>query len=313
MTNPYQQQHGSSNFDSLASAGLPPPTARRPSYASVVSGNNPVLSRPSRSGFSHLLNPSPDSEQQQQQQQQPYAGNLYATSPDSGMAHIRNGASAEDVPAGIHQGNNAAMWHPRLGSSFPHFSRAFDLYMNKDPLFSPHPAGPEDVRFAPGNPMPNISSTGFLSPSYLRGTVYLQTLEEKHRAKILAEREGHTSNGQPGARSSVLSQLGISGNVRLPLPVNKVSGSAHRGVAYDIVETPLSAEASDAIDSLPSRWNKEDKEGALEVMGDGYEVRHTGRSLDSHEASAIRADHYMSPYCGVYYFEITVLNKKKDK
>jgi hypothetical protein len=232
---------------------------------------------------------------------------------DAGMAHIRNGASAEDVPAGIHQSNNAAMWPPRLGSSFPHFSRAFDLYMNKDPLLSTNPVGPEDVRFASGNPMPNVSNTGFLSPSYLRGTVYLQKLEEKHRARVLAEREGHTSKGQPGVSSSVSSQLGINGSIRLPLPVNKVSSSAHRGVAYDIIEKPLLPEDDDAVDPLPSRWSKEDKEGALEVLGDGYEVRHTGRSQDSHEASAIRADHYMSPSCGVYYFEITVLNKKKDK
>lgn len=322
MTNPYQQQHGSANFsggESLASAGLPPLNARRPSYASVVSGNPSSLSRPSRSsGFSHLLNPSPDSEQQQ-----PAAANFYAAAQnsrlDAAMAHMRNGNS-EDDPAG----GNPALWPPRFGSNFAHFSRAFDLYMGKDPLLSSSPSGSEDFRFASGNPIPNISNTGFLSPSYLRGTVYLQQLEEKHRAQLLAEREGqHTSKVQSSA-ASISSRL-TSSNTIGSLPVygsaSKVTptsgGGSHRGVAYDVVEKPLSgsssAEADDAVSPLPSRWNRDDKDSALEVLGDGYEVRHTGRHSEGHEASAIRADHFMPSSCGVYYFEVTVLNKKKDK
>jgi hypothetical protein len=100
----------------------------------------------------------------------------------------------------------------------------------------------------------------------------------------------------------------------------------HRGVAYDIVEKPAAAlllaglagagaeDGDEAVSPLPSRWNRDDKEAALEVLGEGgVEVRHTGRASSEHEASAVRADHYISPACGVYYFEITVLHKRKDQ
>ncbi|KAK4151441.1 hypothetical protein C8A00DRAFT_35928 [Chaetomidium leptoderma] len=317
MTNPYQQQHGGSNFDSLASGRLPPLNARRPSYASVVSGNPPALTRPTRSGFSHLLNPSPDSEQQA------HASSLYSTAQpprlDSGMPYNTHiGGSGEEVPGRDHMndGMGGAVWPPRLGASFPYFSRAFDLYMSKDPLLPAGPASPEEAfRFPSAAPVPNVSSTGFLSPSYLRGTIYLQKLEERHTAKVLAEREGNASKGAPPPASSISSRLPSNGSSsHLPTVGIKAAGSAHRGVAYDVVEKPMfSAEEDDMASPLPSRWNRDDKEAALEVLGDGYEVRHAGKPSSDHEASAIRADHYMSPSCGVYYFEITVLNKRNDK
>jgi hypothetical protein len=237
------------------------------------------------------------------------------------MPYTHNGGPGEDASArddldeGISGGGGGGLWPPRLGSSFPYFSRAFDLYMSKDPLLPDDPAGPDDVRFPSAAPIPNVSSTGFLSPSYLRGTVYLQKLEEKHRARVLAEREGSASNaGQPSS-TSLSSRLAANGSSsHLPMVGTKATGSAHRGVAYDIVEKPLfPPEEDDTVSPLPSRWNRDDKEAALEVLGDGYEVRHTGRASSDHEASAIRADHYMSPSCGVYYFEITVLNGRHDK
>ncbi|KAK4033739.1 hypothetical protein C8A01DRAFT_49718 [Parachaetomium inaequale] len=312
MTNPYQQQPGGSSFDPLASGRLPPPNVRRPSYASVVSGSPSALTRPARSGgFSHLLNPSPDAEQHA------HASGPYST----GMPYTHNGGSGEDASArddldeGIGGGGGGGLWPPRLGSSFPYFSRAFDLYMSKDPLLPDDPAGPDDVRFPSAAPIPNVSSTGFLSPSYLRGTVYLQKLEEKHRARVVAEREGSASKAGQSSSSSLSSRLATNGSSsHLPMVGTKATGSAHRGVAYDIVEKPLfAAEEDDTVSPLPSRWNRDDKEAALEVLGDGYEVRHTGRASSDHEASAIRADHYMSPSCGVYYFEITVLNGRHDK
>ncbi|KAK4241617.1 hypothetical protein C8A03DRAFT_12110 [Achaetomium macrosporum] len=319
MTNPYQQQHGPSNFiggDSLASAGLPPLNARRPSYASVVSGSISALTRPTRSSFSHLLNPSPDSEQHA------HAGNPYSTAQntrfDPDMPFARTRASGEENAARYHlsQGLDSGLWPAQHGARFPYFSRAFDLYMGKSPLLPPGSAGPEEGRFFSSASMPNVSSTGFLAPSYLRGTVYLQKLEEKHRARVLAERDGNVSNGtQTGPSTSVSSSRLVSNGSSSHLPAigTKVSGSTHRGVAYEIVEKPMyPAEEDDAASPLPSRWNKDDKEAALEVLGDGYEVRHTGRASNELEASAVRADHHMSPSCGVYYFEITVLNKKKD-
>jgi hypothetical protein len=235
------------------------------------------------------------------------------------MSFARNRTSGEDNAARYHynQGLDNGQWPAQLEARFPYFSRAFDLYTGKDPLYSTGSGGPEDGRFLSSAAMPNVSSTGFLAPSYLRGTVYLKKLEEKHRAKVLAERDGSASNGTqtgPSAAASS-SKLASSGSAsHLPTITMKVSGSTHRGVAYEVVEKPMypAEEDDDTVSPLPSRWNKDDKEAALEVLGDGYEVRHTGKASSEHEASAVRADHHMSPSCGVYYFEITILNKKKD-
>jgi len=234
------------------------------------------------------------------------------------MAYAQNGSSGEITSASDHHMNQDigdAPWAPRLGSSFPYFSRAFDLYMSKDPLLPAGPVSYEEVRLASTSPISNVSSTGFLSPSYLRGTVYLQKLEEKHRARVAADQEGALSNGTVPASSAVSAGLQSNG-IALGLPVvgAKVTGSTHRGVAFDVVEKSASqAEEDDMFSPLPSRWNKDDKEAALEILGDGYEVRYTGKPGSEHEASAVRADHYMSPACGVYYFEITILNSKMDK
>jgi len=224
--------------------------------------------------------------------------------------------------------------------------------MNKEPLFpsGSFSGGPEEVRFSLANPMPNITNTGFLAPSYLRGTIYLQKLEEQHRAKLQAEREGRlAAKGQTSSvSSSTPSRLASNGsglNLAGGYGSKSASGtssntsgapSLHRGGhVYDPVERQTSgsntnsnggsssssgysnnnsaADDDEDIAPLPSRWNKDDKDAALEVLGDGYEVRHTGRQMSEHEASAIRADHYVSPSLGVYYFEVTVLNKKKEK
>ncbi|KAL2131100.1 hypothetical protein VTI74DRAFT_5552 [Chaetomium olivicolor] len=306
MTNPYQQQHGSSHFasDSLASGGLPPLNARRPSYASVVSGNPSNLARQVRSGFSHLLNPSPDSEH--------HAYARFSTGFDS----PGNGASGEEG-SGRSYPTQGPFW-PLGSPGFPYFSRAFDLYTSKDTLFHSCPTGPEDVRFSASNTTPNITGDGFLSPSYLRGTVYLQRLALEHRQRLLAERDSKGPQ-PPSTTSSRLATNGSSSH--LPIIGAQISGSSHRGVAYDIVENPMfSATGEDkngsardeTVTPLPSRWNKDDKDPALEVLGDGCEVRHTGRQSSDHEASAVRADHWIPPSCGVYYFEVTVLNTRKD-
>ncbi|KAL2157349.1 hypothetical protein VTH06DRAFT_6167 [Thermothelomyces fergusii] len=314
MTNPYQQQQAGSDFDPLASSRLQPLNARgSSSYASVVSGNPSTVTRAARSGgFSHILNPSPDSEQQAQ------ASGLYS----AGMAYALNAPPVEipgrdeAVSGGEELGED--VWPPRLGVSFPYFSRAFDLYMcGKDSVVPDDLISRDDIRFPSAPSIPNISSTGFLSPSYLRGTIYLQKLEEKHRKRMNAERDSAASakGGTAASSSSLSGRLTANGSSsHLSAAGSKIGGSLHRGVALDAAEKPLYlAEDDDAVAPLPSRWNKDDKEAALEVLGDGYEVRHTGRALSEHEASAIRADHYISPSCGVYYYEITVLNGRQDK
>lgn len=155
------------------------------------------------------------------------------------------------------------------------------------------------------NGAPNHSSSGFLSPTYLRGSIYLQRLEEAHKAKMLADREGHAAKTQTGA--------GLASGGNTHLPKSKLPSGSHRGVAYELIEKPPVSDDDETVSHLPSKWNREDKDQQLEIMGDGYEVKYTGRSSSDHEACAVRADHYMPPQCGVYYFEVLVLNRKREE
>ncbi|KAG8763870.1 hypothetical protein FRC11_010495 [Ceratobasidium sp. 423] len=68
-------------------------------------------------------------------------------------------------------------------------------------------------------------------------------------------------------------------------------------------------EPTDAI-RVPTRWNAADKHQALVLSSDGREVRYPSptHSTDK-EAAAIRANHPMPAACGVYYFEIQIIEK----
>ncbi|KAK0635572.1 hypothetical protein B0T17DRAFT_587040 [Bombardia bombarda] len=324
MANPFQQPHGSSSFmgggDSASPSGLPP-TQRRTSYASVLSGAT-SLSRPPRAGtFSHLLNPSPDSE--------PHSS-LYTAAQSRFLDATASAQQARNAASGMAAADDympSSLWGPpRPGARLPLFSRAFDPYLNRDPMLLNYDSedGLGGSSLVPGSgPAPAT----FLSPSYLRDSVFLGKLREAHNAKILADREGHlllhhhhhhhhngakTQSG-PGGAGGVSSGSG-GGSAHHLHGGSKLPSGSHRGVAYELVEKTLAAEEDDALSPLPSRWSRDDKDGGLEVMNDGYEVKYVGRPASDHEACAIRADHYMPPQCGVYYYEVTILSggKRED-
>ncbi|KAK0745309.1 hypothetical protein B0T21DRAFT_100723 [Apiosordaria backusii] len=332
MTNPYQQsqqsQHGAagSNF------------TRRTSYASIVSGSQQQQQQPatrsSALGFSHILDPNPDTEVD--------THNPYYPELDSLTPHYPNftrnnpptfGSAGEigmDMDAGYtsrnnnengHNNTNSGPWPPpRLGSNFP-MSRAFDMFMNKEPLSFSDAADVDNATQMGAGAGANPFSFGetplnFLAPSYLRGTAYLSKLEEQHRARLLAEREKEAGISARTQKAGGLAANGSSHHALSPMAgkVHAGGGGSHRGVAFDVVETSALSQALEVeeFSPLPSRWNKDDREAALDLSGDGYEVTFTGRMGGDHEASAVRTDHHINPACGVYYFEITVLNKKKS-
>jgi hypothetical protein len=98
---------------------------------------------------------------------------------------------------------------------------------------------------------------------------------------------------------------------------------SHRGMTYDLVEKaavpfPQDDDRRPPVNPLPSRWNSDDRHQGLDVLGDGYEVKHSSSHRSSggerdYEACAIRADNPMPPQCGVYYFEILILNRKREE
>lgn len=143
---------------------------------------------------------------------------------------------------------------------------------------------------------------GFFRPTYLQGSKYMERLEAAHRTKAANQRElqsAHTS-GQ-GSLSTSSSSLSL----------HKLAPS-HRGMTHEIIEQQPPPD-DDGLTPLPSRWADTDKFGGLEIVADGIELRYVGMSkTHDHEAAAARADHMISPQCGIYYYEVTVISNGKD-
>ena len=147
-----------------------------------------------------------------------------------------------------------------------------------------------------------LGSSRLFTPSYLRNSRYTERLAEAQKAKAAAQRDAastHSSN--PGSLSTSSSSVNL----------HKMAPS-HRGMTYDIIEKEVPSE-DDGLTPLPSKWNEMDRNVGIEVQGDGLEVRFVGPGKShEHEAAAVRADHPMSPQCGIYYYEITIISKGKD-
>ncbi|RDL40364.1 Uncharacterized protein BP5553_00343 [Venustampulla echinocandica] len=266
--------------DSSMPTGAPGFMPRRSSYASVVSGTAPPMSQsfqqPLRSGaFSHLLNQNADFN---------YDPNYQYLS-----GHMRYDSRAYDMDFGA----NGA-YHGRSGSLgrngyLPSFSSAYGSVMNGTG-YSVFGIGHNDY---------------FFVPSYLRGSKYVQKLEEAHKAKIQAHKDNASAqSSQAGSLSTSASSV----NLHAKMP------ASHRGIAYEVIEK--SPPEDGTLAPLPSRWNSQDKYGGLEVLSDGQEVKFTAQKTDrdrDHEACAIRADHPMPPQCGIYYFEVTIMSRKREE
>ncbi|RSL66965.1 hypothetical protein CEP54_003523 [Fusarium duplospermum] len=143
----------------------------------------------------------------------------------------------------------------------------------------------------------------FFVPSYLEGSTYVQKLHEAHRSKLQARDSNRTStNG--------FSQNLTTFNTQHPLPPG-----SHRGMAHTVIERPPVFDEDDSLAPLPSRWNKDDQWGGIEIQPDGLSIKYVGPKNQhdrDHEACAARADHYMPAQCGVYYFEVQILAAIRD-
>lgn len=244
------------------------------SYAAVVSGSNIALASPSiRSNRVSYLL-NPANES---------TSELYSTLPSS-RSSILGTEHNDDSPESAF--SRLASRHPQL----PSFSRAFEMFMPRGALDDIWNTGQDNV--------------GFFTPSYLRGSSYMTKLEEVHRANQ-AQKENQQQSGRALPAAS---------------PDSSLSGktpASHHGMTYDLIERPLTFENESGVPPLPSRWNKDDKFGALEVSGNGLEVKYnpalrTTREQE-HEICGIRADYPMPSQAGIYYFEVTLLSKRRDE
>ena len=142
----------------------------------------------------------------------------------------------------------------------------------------------------------------FFIPSYLRGSRYIEKLEAAHEAKMEAQ------HAEPPLRTFNAGSLSTSSST---VSLQKMAPS-HRGMTYDIVENQLQSEDMGPA-PLPSKWEAKDKGGGLEIGPSEVDVRFVGgNKLSEHEAAAARTDHPMPPECGIYYYEVTIVQKGKD-
>lgn len=274
MSNPYNNIPSGISQDGGYSSFLP---RNRGSHAAASGASAATLpsSHPSLSRLSSILNQTPDTNPE-----------LYTTHHSyirTGSGVIegdRNAAASDGTASGLRQQN----------AQLPLFSRAFEMFMN--------PVG--DSVWASRH-----RNNGLVVPSYLANTAYIHKLEEAHRSKQ-AQRDNQPStvgsNALPASQASV--------------PSVAANPTSHLGMTYDLIERAPAFEDDDTIAPLPTRWNKDDKNGGLEVMAEGQEVKYTaqkGVGERDYEASAIRADHALPHQVGIYYYEITLLSRKRDE
>ncbi|GAO14340.1 hypothetical protein UVI_02034150 [Ustilaginoidea virens] len=175
----------------------------------------------------------------------------------------------------------------RENGNLPSFSRGFNMFMA--------PIDADGVELGVDD--------GFFVPSYLSDSTYVRKLKEAHRSKLqsLRETKPSTSNG------AATKTPGLNHQALPP--------GSHRGMSHSVIERPPPFEEDDTMAPLPSRWNKDDMFGGIDLLSDGRSVKYTApRSPHErdHEASAVRADHYMPPQCGIYYYEVSIIYGKRD-
>ncbi|ROT35323.1 SPRY domain-containing protein [Sodiomyces alkalinus F11] len=290
MTSPYQS--GSQGFPGSAPSASNSGSAsqRRFPYASVASGaapgsTPPYLTHPGRTSvISQLLNRPEDTD-------------IYSPSTPFQNAsrnhNPRTGSEEDEKGTSSFLAVNPS-WARDL--QLASFSKAFDVFTNRAVL---------------DGDMLDTTTTGFFIPSYLQGSTFMERLIDAYKAKMRTKRETRGAQGRSGGGR------GGGGN----LSKNASSASlhnmavAHRGLSYDVVEKPPPSDQDEFVSPLPSKLNKDDKYGALELSPDGMEVKllgTKGQPERDREAFAIRADNYMPPQCGLYYFEVTILAGKRD-
>lgn len=185
-------------------------------------------------------------------------------------------------PTPTMEDTGSAMW--RSSTNLPSFSRVFDLFTNGDP---------DDVS--------DDGEDRFFIPSYLQSSTYMRKLQEAHRSRAHSRRE-QKRNGTMSSSNGFSSDL---------LPTG-----SHRGLSHTVVERGTLSEDRDGLSPLPTRWNKSDMSGGLDLHTDGLGVKYVeikGHLDRDHEACGIRADHHMPLQCGIYYFEVQILSGRRDE
>lgn len=74
--------------------------------------------------------------------------------------------------------------------------------------------------------------------------------------------------------------------------------------------TPNPVLKSNTVLRLPTRWSEQDRHPPLSVSADGRDLTFVGPScVGDKDSAAARANNAIPPACGIYYYEVEILNK----
>ena len=326
MSNPYHIPPSDLQDDASAHppAGIPG-YSYRGSYASVASGAS-VFNR-SGATFQQLLNNNPESADSTNSiPQPPYADNVWPT-----HDHQESLRLASD---------SFANWYQNP-PSLPTHSRAFEPLVQ-----TPIPDG-----FGPASSNRGFFTPSYLRDSVYVQRLHGQ-YKAKIQAAREAQQQQQQLNSGPASTGPHVSALaaasaaaaagGSVGNCLNDLdvgtsgtgfgafsiggvsspgtggPGSKIGPGSHRGIAYDVIEKSGAngfADDEEPLVPLPAGWSNTERSSLVDVMSDSLDAKFTSSKTAEREqeVGAIRADSHMPPQCGIYYYEVTILTKKKDE
>lgn len=146
----------------------------------------------------------------------------------------------------------------------------------------------------------------FFVPSYLKNSRHMERLQERYKTRSTSQKEGKTNRPSMGSLSRSTSGANLHAKM---VP-------SHRGMTHEIIERPFRpAPVEETLADIPTRLSANTKAPGIEIAYDGSEAKYNGLGKDrpSDEASSIRADRPMPREVGVYYYEVTVLSKGRDR
>lgn len=140
----------------------------------------------------------------------------------------------------------------------------------------------------------------FFIPSYLRGTRIARRLHQQYQARLTAHRTSRSGHSSLSTSSSSL-------NLHKMVP-------SHRGMTHDIIERPgPQGSLDDAPPPLPSKWSVPHDVTGMDLSNGGLDARYSGLLKQNDEAAVVRGEYTIPRECGIFYFEVTVGTKQKER
>ncbi|RVD86944.1 uncharacterized protein DFL_005195 [Arthrobotrys flagrans] len=129
-------------------------------------------------------------------------------------------------------------------------------------------------------------------PSYLEDSLYAEKLD--------AVRDSSWVSTVP-SRTPSYTSVGLH-----------AAQSRGTGLKLDVKDTIPSPD-DDLPTPLPTKWNNDDRSGGIEVSQDGLNVQFSGPTkVNEYDSASVRADYSIPRSCGVYYFEVAIMNKSRE-